>query len=393
MKDKICRLIKPKILNILLLNQLVKSCFCNINIGMEGKRKLLIFGLILAAFMFPTVWPLLASEQAMIKARVLEIRSEEKVEIPGTEASAWLQEIKVKILDSDKRGEEIVIDNDYTRLKVGDTFFLRYITDQVGEISYTVTDVYRLPILYFVVALFVLAVIIFGGWPGVRGLVALVGSLLLIFFVLFPAIVAGYSPIVISVLVSSLIVVIGSYITHGFNKTTTSAVLGMLIAILFTGFLAYATVTMARLTGFGSEEAIFLNLTAGLSIDFVGLLLGGILIGILGVLYDAAISQAVAVEELNNVGDNLSRRFVFKRVLRMGREHIGALVNTLAIAYVGAALPLLLLFYHTAADLGQSINKEIFAVEIIRTMVGSIGIILAVPITTLIAVWLLVKRD
>jgi len=96
---------------------------------------------------------------------------------------------------------------------------------------------------------------------------------------------------------------------------------------------------------------------------------------------------------LNNVGENLSRRFVFERALRMGREHIGALVNTLAIAYVGAALPLLLLFYHTAADLGQSINKEIFAVEIIRTMIGSIGIILAVPLTTLIAVWLLVKRD
>lgn len=217
--------------------------------------------------------------------------------------------------------------------------------------------------------------------------------MLLIFFLLFPAIVAGYSPIIVSILVASLIVVVGSYITHGLNKTTTSAVLGMLAAIFLTGILAYVSVMTARLTGFGSEEAIYLNLTAGLKIDFIGLLLGGILIGILGVLYDAAIAQAVAVEELNNVGENLSRRFVFERALRMGREHIGALVNTLAIAYVGAALPLLLLFYHTAADLGQSINKEIFAVEIIRTMIGSIGIILAVPLTTLIAVWLLVKRD
>jgi uncharacterized membrane protein len=127
------------------------------------------------------------------------------------------------------------------------------------------------------------------------------------------------------------------------------------------------------------------------SINFAGLLLGGIIIGLLGVLYDAAIGQAVAVDELHQVGPHLSRLVIFRRALRIGREHIGALVNILAIAYVGASLPLLLLFYESGAAFSLTINREIFATEIIRTMVGSIGLVLAVPLTTLVAVFLLMR--
>jgi uncharacterized membrane protein len=225
-----------------------------------------------------------------------------------------------------------------------------------------------------------------------RGLVALALSFLAIAYLLFPGILHGFSPVLISIGVASLMVILGSYITHGFNRVTSSAVIGMVVTILFTGLLAYVSIHGAKLTGFSSEESVYLNMDTGGSINFAGLLLGGIIIGLLGVLYDAAIGQAVAVDELHHVGPHLPRSVIFKRALRIGREHIGALVNILAIAYVGASLPLLLLFYQSGADFSLTINREIFATEIVRAMVGSIGLILAVPFTTLVAVLLLMKK-
>jgi uncharacterized membrane protein len=168
----------------------------------------------------------------------------------------------------------------------------------------------------------------------------------------------------------------------------------MITTIIFTGLLAYAAVTFTRLSGYNSEEAVYLNFNTHGIVDFRGLLLGGIMIGLLGVLYDVAISQAIAVEELFHAGGaQLSRKMVYKRAIRMGREHIGALVNTLAIAYVGLSLPLLLLYSTSTASVHITLNQELFATEIIRTMIGSIGLILAVPITTLIAVFMIIKKN
>ena len=149
---------------------------------------------------------------------------------------------------------------------------------------------------------------------------------------------------------------------------------------------------MTRLTGFANEESVYLNINTGGNINFQGLLLGGILIGLLGVLYDASIGQAVSVDELHRVAPHLPRSTIYKRAIRIGREHIGALVNTLAIAYVGASLPLLLLYSTSTDGFAVTLNREIFSTEIIRTMIGSIGLVLAVPITTLIATYLLIKH-
>lgn len=336
---------------------------------------------------------LLIDKVETVKAQVIEILKQEVREIPGTDTSHDYQSIKVKVLEGTQKDQTITVDNDYLSLKVGEVFYLRHETDAAnGREMYAVSDPYRLPAVYGFIALFVLCVLIFGGWQGLRGLIALVASFLFIFYLLFPGILHGYSPILVSVGVASLIIVLGSYITHGFNKTTTSAVIGMIITILFTGGLAYYAVAVTRLSGFASEESVYLNFGTNGSIDFVGLLLGSILIGLLGVLYDAAISQAIAIEELHKIGPHLSRGFIFKRALRIGREHIGALVNTLAIAYVGASLPLLLLFYSTTdSSFSLNLNREIFATEIIRTMIGSIGLVLAVPITSLITVFMLIK--
>jgi uncharacterized membrane protein len=163
----------------------------------------------------------------------------------------------------------------------------------------------------------------------------------------------------------------------------------MIMTVLLTGLLAWFAVNFVGLTGFESEESVYLNFNTRGQIDFAGLLLGGIIIGLLGVLYDAAIGQAVAVEELYRASEHMSSKRVYFRAIRIGREHIGALVNTLAIAYVGASLPLLLLFYGSDVPFIAILNKEHFATEVIRTMVGSIGLVLAVPLTTLVSVAML----
>ncbi len=329
-----------------------------------------------------------------VKAQVSEILKESTQKIPGTDVNGLNQTIKAEILEGDEQGKIVTIEDDYVKLSVGEKFFLTHTVGQFdGVDTYSVSDPYRLPAIYFFIGLFVLCVFIFGGKQGIRGLVALVGSFLFIGYFLLPGIIHGYSPILVSIIVASFIIILGSYVTHGFSRLTTSAVIGMIITIIITGLLAFFAIKFARLTGFNTEDAVYLNLNTRGRIDFPGLLLGAIIIGLLGVLYDAAIGQAVSVEELHHVGPHLPRKIIFKRALRMGREHIGALINTLAIAYVGVSLPLILLYYSSSTgSFLTTINQEMFATEIIRTMVGSIGLILAVPITTLIAAFMLVKK-
>jgi uncharacterized membrane protein len=326
------------------------------------------------------------------KAQVLKVLSQSSQLIPGTNTSQNLQSIEVKILEGPEKEKIVVVENDYLQLKVGDVFYLtKTVRADGGADVYSVSDPYRLNSIYFFAALFILLVLLIGGWQGLRGLLSLAGGLLVIFYLFIPGVNQGFSPILMSIGVASLIVILGSYITHGFNKTTTAAVIGMIGTVVFTGLLAYIAVKTSHLSGFESEEAVYLNFNARGHIDLQGLLLGGILIGVLGVLYDVSIGQAISVEELHRVGPHLSRRFIYKRALRIGREHIGALVNTLAIAYIGVSLPLILFYFTTTTPVPIIINSGIFATEIIRTLIGSIGLVLAVPITTLISILLLIK--
>ncbi len=291
-------------------------------------------------------------------------------------------------------GEVISLENDFVKLKEGQKVYLLKLTRaDDGRITYVVHDVDRMPWIIFFTILFIFVVVIFGGIQGIRGLLSLAGGMFLIFYILLPQIVAGASPLLVSIFVASLIVIVGSYITHGLNRTTSSAVVGMVITVVLTGLLAYFAVYITALSGLDNEEAIYLSLNSYGSIDLGGLLMGGIIIGLLGVLYDSAIGQAISVEELWRANPELSKKYVFKRALRIGREHIGALVNTLAIAYVGASLPLLVLFSFPS-DISSTflINREMFATEIIRALIGSIGLVLAVPITTMIAVVMLHGR-
>ncbi len=336
---------------------------------------------------------LITDTESFGKAKVLEVSNESTVTIPGTDTPTPTQTLKAEVQSGPDVGKVVSFKNDYIQLSVGDTFYIRHQSNQLDGTEYwSVSDPYRLDILLYLVILFVVLIFLFGGIQGVRGLASLIGSFVLIFYLLIPGIYGGHNAVLVSVGVASLIIIVGSYITHGFNRTTTSAVMGMIVTVIITGLGAYYAVHAAHLSGYSSEESTFLHLNTQGAIDMVGLLFGGIIIGLLGVLYDIAIGQAVAIEELFRAGKHLTRKEIYKRGIRIGREHIGALVNTLAIAYVGASLPLFLLLQSSTTGALFILNNEILSTEIVRILIGSIGLILAVPITTLIASYMLHNR-
>jgi uncharacterized membrane protein len=181
------------------------------------------------------------------------------------------------------------------------------------------------------------------------------------------------------------------YLVYGWNRKTHVAVTGLFLSLILTGLLATWFVGWTRLSGFGAEEAGFLQI-AGLRLDLQGLLLAGIIVGTLGALDDIAVGQSSAIFELARANPRLNWRALFRHGMNIGRDHIAAMVNTLLLAYVGAALPLVLLFSVYAEPLGITMNREIVAEEIVRTLVGSIGLLAGVPLTSLIAAWIAQQR-
>jgi uncharacterized membrane protein len=326
------------------------------------------------------------------KAIVVDASASQGEVVAGTTIHEQTQTVTMHVLSGPDTGTTTSFTNNFTQVRVGQLVYIRHTTGGDAPDMWSISDPYRIPVLEGLAAVFLLLVLLFGGLPGIRGIASLAGSLVLIFYVLLPGIYAGYSVVLLSIGVSSLIIIVGSYITHGFNRTTTAAVIGMVATVLITGAGAYYVVHLANLSGYTTESNVYLNFDTSGKIDMIGLLFGGIMIGLLGVLYDIAIGQAVSIEELVRAGAHYTRATVYKRGMRIGREHIGALINTLAIAYVGASLPLLLLFNDQSVGAEYIVNSELFATEIIRILIGSIGLILAVPITTAVAAYMLYGR-
>lgn len=326
----------------------------------------------------------------IVKAKVIDVLEQEKRQVPGTDVHAVYQKIQAEVLEGENKNKIVTVENDYIVLEKGDRFFLRHTVDGLdGREMYSVRDIDRRGVMIFFVALFIVVVLLFSGKQGIRSLIGLAGSFFVILYVLVPSLLNGYPPVFTSIGIASIILFFAIYFTHGFNRISTVAFSGTVLAVVITGILAYLGVTLANLTGFATDEAVYLNLNTGGVLDFTGLLLGGIMIGVLGVLDDIAVTQAAVVSELYDSASHLSKKEVYVKALRVGKEHVGALVNTLALAYTGASLPLILLFSTSDSSLASIINQEVFATEIIRTIVGSIGLILTVPITTLLAVYVL----
>jgi len=329
---------------------------------------------------------LVQEEQGVWRAEVVEVRDTKTVVYPPGDVETIVQNIVVRILEGERAGQYVRFDNDYILLEAGDTFYMNYLVTMDGDEIFSVREMDRRLGMLMVGLLFIATIIGFGGLQGVRSLLSLAGSLVVIAYVLVPSLVQGYPPVPTSTVVASLVLFCAIFFTHGFNRRSAIAYGVTLLAVLLTGILAYFSVSITHLTGFASDETVYLNLNTGGQLDFVGLLLAAIIIGVLGVLDDIAVTQVAVVRELFSSNRALSKREVYARALRVGREHVGALVNTLVLAYTGAALPLLLLFSFSDGGVVSLINREIFATEIIRSLVGSIGLVLTVPITTLLAV-------
>jgi len=238
---------------------------------------------------------------------------------------------------------------------------------------------------------FIVSIIVISGWKGVRALLAMAFSLLVIIGYIIPHILSGEDPVKVSIIGSAVLLGVTLYVTYGWNLKTHSSVVSMVITLLITGLLTWFFAGLTRLTGFGSEDALFLLQMQDVSINLRGLMLGGMIIGAVGVLDDLVTTQSSAVFELHGTDPGQGSRGLFHRSMRIGQDHVAATVNTLVLAYAGASLPMLLVFTLARGQLSYLVNFEIIAVEIVRTLVGSLGLIFAVPIATGIAAWLVLN--
>jgi uncharacterized membrane protein len=267
------------------------------------------------------------------------------------------------------------------KLDRGDRIVVALLAGEGPGAGWYFEDYARRGPMLLLAGVFAVAVVLLGRWRGLSALVGLAFSLLLLVRFVLPSILEGHDPVAVALAGSAAIMFVALYLSHGFNVRTTSAVAGTLASLVLTGLLAAGFVHFANLTGLATEEGAYLRALAG-NIDLHGLLLGGIVVGSLGVLDDVTVTQASAVWELSVANTAYGFRQLYQAALRIGRDHIASTVNTLVLAYAGASLPLLVLFTLSNRRLGDVLTSELVAEEIVRTLVGSIGLIASVPITT-----------
>jgi uncharacterized membrane protein len=325
-----------------------------------------------------------------VKARVKEIIEEGDVKLGET--TQRYQLARVELLEGDYRG--IVMEMDYGRrqilsnnvyLRPGDQILVTVGSRPDGVLTVYFADFVRINSILWMVAIFIVTILVLSRWKGLRSLLSMALSLAIIIGYIIPHILAGEGPLRVSITGAIVLLMVTLYLTYGWNLKTHAAVLGMVIVLLLTGVLAGLFVYTTRLTGSGDENALFLMQMLNTQINLRGLLLGGMIIGALGVLDDLVTTQSSAVFELHHINPSLGFGELFRSVMRIGQDHVAATVNTLVLAYAGAALPMLLMFSLGRGNYATFINFEFVAEEIVRTIVGSLGLIAAVPLTTAIA--------
>jgi len=358
----------------------------------------LFFGLL---FLLTPVFVLAQNSDDVFKAEVIEIL-QEKEWIGEDGFESIQQNIKLKGLEEEWQNKEIIFQGieDYqvmknNRYKVGDKVLVAFNPGPDGEENYYITDYIRHPSLYWLALIFVLLVALIGKWKGLRALVGLLASFFVIMKIIAPQILAGNNPLAISIFGSVLILLLVVYLTEGINKKSHLAILSVTLSLIIVGILSVIFTNISKLTGMAQEETMFLIGFGKSMINFKGLLLAGIIIGTLGVLDDAVISQIVSVEQIKKANPNLSQKQIYVKTMKIGVSHMSSMINTLFLVYAGASLPLLLLFTINEPpflSFNQIINNEMIAIEIVRALAGSIGLILSIPIATFLASWFLNKE-
>jgi len=324
-----------------------------------------------------------------LEARVIEVIKEETI---TDEYGVYeYQNLELLVTKGSLVGENINIENGEMALanskkyKIGDRLLVGFVKDIDGADYFYIMDYYRSDSMLKLFIIFVILAVLIAGWKGASSIVGMGLSFVVIFKFILPRILDGADPIFVSVLGTCLIIPISFYMSHGFSKKTTVAIVGTIISLIITGILAGVFVDVLKISGFASEEAGFLSVAMGGKINMKGILIAGMVVSALGILDDITISQASIAYQLKKTNPELSWQELNKQAMDIGRDHIASMINSLILVYAGASMPLLLLFVNNPHPFGEVINYEIVADEIVRTMVGSIGLILAVPITTMVA--------
>lgn len=271
-------------------------------------------------------------------------------------------------------------------LEVGDKVVVVKTTYD-GESSYRFFERYRLNSLWILLALFIAVTILVSGRKGLSSLLGLAFTLFVLVLWVVPKIVAGANPLLMSFIGAMVIACCSLFIAHGFHRRTLLSVVSTLFTLVLAFAFAYFAVSLSHLFGLGSDAAVDITMSNLSAIDLRGLLLGAIVIGVLGVLDDVTTTQTATVEELHKANPRLGFLELYRRASEVGREHIVSLVNTLVIAYAGASFPIFLFIVTATQPLWVILNNEFMAEEIVRSLVGSTTLILAVPISTLLAAW------
>jgi len=299
-------------------------------------------------------------------------------------------------LELDSNHQKIIIENgnqalaNIVKYNLNDQVIVtKDFSDEVEQ--YIITDFVRTNSLILLSIIFLFFLILIAKWKGISSLLGMGFTFIIVFTFILPKISTGTNPTLVAIIGSFIIIPVSFYLTHGFKKKTTIAVLSSLIALIITIILGSIFIKISHLTGLSSEEAGMLSLSQSF-LNMKGILLAGIIIGTLGVLDDITIAQTAVVEELSNTDKYPKSIDLYNHSMSIGRDHIASMVNTLILAYAGASLPLLLMFINNPHSFSEIINIEIISEEIIRTLIGSIGLILAVPITTFLATNIYTKK-
>ncbi|WP_334144516.1 YibE/F family protein, partial [Rhabdothermincola sp.] len=327
-----------------------------------------------------------------VDAVVQSVTIEECVGFEASGALTDCQRVTAVTADGDTaRFTIFATDFDKPTLVAGDRVVVARNPFAPPEYRYSFSDFQRTQPLLLLGALFVVAVVLFARWQGVRALAGIVVSFVVLLVFLLPSLLRGNPALPVALVATVIIAFLALYLAHGVTLSTTVALAGTLASLAVIAVFGQAFVALTRLTGLTGEEAQILRITAE-AVDLRGLLVAGIVVGALGVLDDVTVTQVSAVVQLRRANPSMSRVALYRSALKIGRDHIASTVNTLVLAYAGASLPILLLYTEAGQPWARVTAGELVAMEIVRTLVGSIGLIVAVPITTALAAVLLSPR-
>ena len=308
---------------------------------------------------------------------------------------AGCHEVTIQLESGERKGTDVNWEIPYTpgvrSYSAGDEMYVYESRGVDGSYTYEFADYRRDVPLLLLSLIFIVAVLALARWKGAGAIGGLVASMLVLAVFMLPSLIRGHNAVLVALVGSSVIAFIALYLAHGVNIATTVALLATFASLALIGLLAWIFVVAANFTGF-TEDSSFVLSSLGIQVDARGLLLAGIVIGSLGVLDDVTVTQVSAVWELRQLQPNASRQEIYRSAINIGRDHISSTVNTLFLTYAGAALPLLLLFTVAGQAFSQVATGEIVATEIVRALVGSIGLVASVPIATWMAATVLTSQ-